>query len=264
MTIRARTDFAVYNANIKAFNMHINTPLHQAGKGLVSFIVGLLIATVIIAGILFYLNKSKSDFKTPDSTAVSAPQQPEILTPNNHASPTQPFIPDTSAPTVTASETQVMPTASQPVDMGGIEDEGIDEVITNHSQVTQPAEPHKTPDKTIDKTPKKAPSAPNHTHVTPEQILNNGSLEKAQQAAEKQHTDSKVYLQIGSFNNRIDADAQRAKLVMLGINSSVHSAKVNGTTKYRVQTDHLTQNQAKQIKKTLQQHNIDSLTRAAS
>ncbi|PIT12507.1 SPOR domain-containing protein [Snodgrassella alvi] len=239
--------------------MHINIPLHQAGKGLVSFIVGLLIATIVIAGVLFYLNKSKSDFKTPGHSTASAPPQPEILTPNN-ASPTQPFIPETSAPTVTASETQATPTASQPVNMGGIEDEVIDEVITNHSQVTQPAKPHKTPDKT----PKKAPSAPKHAHVTPEQILNNGSLEKAQQAAEKQHTDGKVYLQIGSFNNRTDADAQRAKLVMLGINSSVHSAKVNGTTKYRVQTDHLTQTQASQIKKTLQQHNIDSLTRAAS
>lgn len=235
--------------------MHINTPLRQAGKGLVSFIVGLLIATIVIAGILFYLNKSKSDFKTPTNSAASAPPLPEILTPNG-ASPTQPFIPDTSAPTVTASA----PVASQPVNMGGIEDEVIDEVITNHSHTHQPTEPHKNPDKT----PQKAPAAPKHAHVTPEQILNNGSLEKAQQAAEKQHTDGTVYLQIGSFNNHTDADAQRAKLVMLGINSSVHSAKVNGTTKYRVQTDRLTQNQAREIKKTLQQHNIDSLTRAAS
>lgn len=237
--------------------MHMNISLRQAGKGLVNFIVGLLIATIIIAGILFYLNKSKSDFKMPDTPITTAPPQPEILTPNNGASTTQPFIPDSIPSSTTASETQVVPTASQPVNLGGIESE----VITNHTPPIQHIEPHKVPDKT----PPKAPVAPNnHAHVTPEQILSNGSLEKAQQAAEKQHTDSKVYLQIGSFNNRTDADAQRAKLVMLGINSSVYSAKVNGTTKYRVQTDKLDQNQAGQIKKTLQQHNIDSLTRAAS
>jgi cell division protein FtsN len=236
--------------------MHMNIPFRQAGKGLASFIVGLLIATIIIAGILFYLNKSKSDFKMPDIPATTAPPQPEILTPNNGASTTQPFIPNSIPSSTPASETQVTPAASQPVNLGGIESE----VITNHTPPIQHIESHKAPDKT----PPKAPVASNHAQVTPEQILSNGSLEKAQQAAEKQHTDSKVYLQIGSFNNRTDADAQRAKLVMLGINSSVHSAKVNGTTKYRVQTDKLNQNQAGQIKKTLQQHNIDSLTRAAS
>ncbi|MCO6506464.1 MULTISPECIES: SPOR domain-containing protein [Snodgrassella] len=237
--------------------MHMNISFRQAGKGLVSFIVGLLIATIIIAGILFYLNKSKSDFKMPDTPpTTTAPPQPEILTPNNGASTTQPFIPNSIPSSTTASETQVAPAASQPVNLNGIESE----VITNHTPPIQHTEPHKVPDKT----PPKAPVAPNHAHVTPEQILSNGSLEKAQQAAEKQHTDSKVYLQIGSFNNRTDADAQRAKLVMLGINSSVHTAKVNGTIKYRVQTDKLSQNQAGEIKKTLQQHNIDSLTRAAS
>lgn len=236
--------------------MHMYTPIRQAGKGLISFIVGLLIATAIIAGILFYLNKSKSDFKTPAIPEASAPQKPEILTPDNSASATQPFIPDGATSASSNSPSQTVPPASEPLNIGGIENQ----VTGVHTPTTRPNEEHKEPAKT----PKKVPSGGSKTHVTPEQILSNGSLEKAQQAAEKQHTGNKVYLQIGSYSNRTDADAQRAKLVMLGINSTVQTAKVNGTTKYRVQTDNLNQNQAGQIKKILQQHNIDSLTRAAS
>lgn len=236
--------------------MHMYTQIRQAGKGLISFIIGLLIATAIIAGILFYLNKSKSDFKTSAIPEASGPQKPEILTPNNGASSTQPFIFDNSAPAIETSQSQSMPAASEPLNIDGIENQ-VTGVLT---PTTRPIEQHKEPAKT----PKKAPAGMSKTHVTPEQILSNGSLEKAQQAAEKQHIGNKVYLQIGSYNNRTDADAQRAKLVMLGINSIVQTAKVNGTTKYRVQTNSLNQNQAGQIKKILQQHNIDSLTRVAS
>lgn len=236
--------------------MHMYTPLRQAGKGLVSFIIGLLLATLIIACILFFLNKSKSDFKIPDNPAASVPPQPEILTPaNSTTASSQIFTPDTPASSGTTVETPETIPASQPVNMRGIEND----ITIEHTLTTQPPIPHKTPEKT----PRKAPPV-SHTDITPEQILNNGSLEKAQRAAAKQHSEDKVFLQIGSYNNRTDADAQRAKLVMLGINSSVHSAKVNGTIKYRVQTDNLSQNQAKQIKQTLQQHNIDSLTRTAS
>ncbi len=54
----------------------------QSGKGLSGFFFGLILATVIIAGILFYLNQSgQNAFKIPASS--KQPAETEILKPKN-------------------------------------------------------------------------------------------------------------------------------------------------------------------------------------
>lgn len=63
----------------------------QHGKGLSGFMLGLLLATLVIAAILFFLNRSSKDsFKQQEPVVITA--VPEILTPKEGAS-----MPDLSA-----------------------------------------------------------------------------------------------------------------------------------------------------------------------
>ena len=219
--------------------MHRNSPTRQAGNGLTSFIVGLLIATMIIAGILYFLNKSKSDFKNPvvNNTPVSAP---EILTPPASSIPD---LPPVILPTPTASQPAESVSASQ-IDAQPNRPNTPD--IPSHTPVTTPNSG-------------KSIKTENPPTVTPEQILESGSIEKAlQDTQKKQNTKNKVYLQIGSFNNLTDADAQRAKLVMLGIDSNIATVNIKGNTRYRVITNKMNQQEANQVQQTLKKNYINS------
>lgn len=230
----------------------MKTSTRQSGQGITSFIIGLLLATLVIAGILFYLNKSKSDFKTQPAPAASVPSKPEILTPTETSTPVDIKLNSNSASVATTSAI----TASG--NSATIESApAIPPATANHAE--HPDTTSVRPDSSKAKTePAKPVTKPAHK-VTPAEILNSGSVEKAEQLTKAQN--SKVILQIGSYNNRQDADAQRAKLVMLGIDSHIQPARINGATRYRVLTSRLDQNQVKQIKDILQQHHIDSLVR---
>ncbi len=225
--------------------MHTNAKTRQSGQGLTSFIVGLLIATLIIAGILYFLNNSKSDFKNP-TVNRNQPSAPEILTPATSSMPElpSPVIPPrqpASAPDQAASQ----PAAS--------------DVVVVQQDNNNPNTPNITP-KPNPVNPPEPPKVP----VTPAQILESGSIEKAQNLVNKPKTKkNRVYLQIGSFNNLPEADTQRAKLVMLGIDSNISSVNINGTTRYRVVTNSMNQNDAIRIQETLKQNNFDSLTKSA-
>ena len=63
----------------------------QAGKGLSGFMIGLLLATAVIAGVLFFLNKNKTPFKQPEIQTQTPP--PEILTPGGQSASTPPTAP---------------------------------------------------------------------------------------------------------------------------------------------------------------------------
>ena len=229
--------------------MTMKTRYAQAGKGLSGFIIGLILATLIIAGILFFLNKGKSDFKQPEVRLE--PSAPEILTPTSAPSASAPN-PLAATTASSSSETETTPATVAPAP---------------HPPIKAPSTHHNPSHQSA---PTKKPTTNNagqSTKPSPEAILNSGSLEKAQQkaqqAAKPANTGSKVLLQIGSYSNRADADAQRAKLAMLGIDTAIHSAKVNGNTVYRIQTDNLNRNQADAVSRQLKQHNIPSLMRTA-
>ena len=120
--------------------------------------------------------------------------------------------------------------------------------------------------------------------------MNSGSIEKARQEANKgaakeaKKADAekssakadnakaetkaaeggkKVILQMGSYADRNSADAQRAKLAMLGISSKVVERTNGDKTVYRVQSNSMSSEAAKNIQKDLQKHNINSLMRSA-
>lgn len=227
----------------------MNTFKYQTGKGLIGFIFGLLLATIIIAGVLFYLNKNKTEFKTPVGN-LSASKPTEILTPAKTDV-------TASMPITSEENNQISDIAASALPVS----DNIEYTETEHNnQTVTTITPTENTSTSTSSNHQNTPSKP--PKVTPEQILNSGSLEKAQQNHGK--NTGKVFLQIGSFSSSTEADAQRAKLVMLGIETHIQTAKINGTTKYRIQTNNLDQNQLENIKKILQEHKIANLTRTAS
>lgn len=133
---------------------------------------------------------------------------------------------------------------------------------------------------------------------TAEQILNSGSIEKAREVArqeaqakraqqraaeEAQARESKsdqpaaaqnktgnksagnktdrTTVQAGAYNTRQAAEAQRAKLALMGVNTQVVEVQSNGKTLYRVQTRSMDSKHANQVRETLQQNGVNSISR---
>lgn len=276
----------------------------QSGKGISGFMLGLLLATAVIAGILFFLNKSNQEtFKEEKPKELP---KPEILTPKSSK-------PDASAPSAASEavpasdvfggfvERQTQQSASAAETGSAVsEPEAPDTSVVTVPPKTVPAKP-KTEAGSADKKPEVKPEVkkaqpkkeeskkeePKKSQPTPEQILNSGSIEKAREEAraeaekketakaKAQKTESgkaesskksaeeggRTVLQMGSFNNRESAEAQRAKLAMMGVSSSVTEGEVNGKPVYRVQSGRMSSEAARNTQQTLKRNGVDSFTR---
>ena len=132
---------------------------------------------------------------------------------------------------------------------------------------------------------------------SPEQILDSGNVDKARQQANKEKASQdaerkraeaalngradqeegksstaqqqsaakksgKVVIQAGSYGNRQAADAQRAKLAMMGVSAHVVEGEAGDRSVYRVQTGELSSDAAASVRKKLQQNGVQSLTRS--
>lgn len=75
-----------------------------------------------------------------------------------------------------------------------------------------------------------APAAPS----TPAPATSKPAPAAPPTAAKPATTSTPYYLQAGAFRNNADAEAMKARLLMLGFNASVQSAQVNGSTVNRV------------------------------
>lgn len=314
----------------------------QYGKGLGGFMTGLLLATAIIVGILFFLNKSAKDgFKELSQPQIQA-SEPETLQPKGASSSeltesgaetaaSDVAVSGVAAEDTAASETPVRepepaadektdsevvpglpaplqpPTSSKANERNTVGHEAEKHAAGNKpaedvkkkpepakpvepvkkptvaSKPAMPSEKHPTkqpekhmPAKSVDKPTDKAKTV----QPTPEQILNSGSIEKARKAANEQaksatqahhaapaaahkETGKKVIVQMGSYGDRSAADAQRAKLAMMGVQSAVAETAVNGKKVYRVQSSVLTQDAAQKVQQTLQKNGVNSFTRSA-
>ncbi|MFC3874779.1 SPOR domain-containing protein [Neisseria musculi] len=269
----------------------------QYGKGLSGFMLGLLLATAVIAGVLFFLNKSnKEAFK--EETRKDLPQ-PEILTPNSSgsaASAPPPAPPADTASDVSDGPTEEQQAVSEPITGTAPEPAASDTPTAPPPQTTVKPKPEQKP---IVKKPEAKKEQPAKTkeepkqeerkkaaQPTPEQILNSGSIEKAREnaraeAAKKEmpaqestkKADSgkqqpagdgggRTVLQMGSFNNRESAEAHRAKLAMMGISSGVVEGEANGKTVYRVQSGRMGSDAAHRVQQTLKRNGIDSFARS--
>jgi len=195
----------------------------QSGKGLSGFFFGLILATVIIAGILFYLNQTgQNAFKSPFLS--KQPAETEILKPKNQ--PEEDVQPDPTdhnvltepdgAKTMESTDgektidkqavadkvTEVAEQTDEPEQEepkernirkeAGQSEEHVREIReevskkdagTPKKQVVKPSE--KVEKKAV-KEEKKAGKSKTEPKPTPEQILNSGSIEKARSEAARE------------------------------------------------------------------------------
>lgn len=272
----------------------------QSGKGLSGFFFGLILATVIIAGILFYLNQSgQNAFKIPASS--KQPAETEILKPKNQPKEDiQPEPADQNAlsepDAATEAEQSDAEKAADKADeveekAGEPEREESDgqvvrkKVLTEEREQTvrekaqkkdaetvkkQAVKPSKETEKKAPKEEKKAEKEKVAPKPTPEQILNSGSIEKARSAAakevQKMKTSDKAeathYLQMGAYADRRSAEGQRAKLAILGISSKVVGYQAGHKTLYRVQSGNMSADAVKKMQDELKKHEVASLIRS--
>lgn len=259
-------------------------PNKPHGQGLSGFIFGLLLATLIIGVVLYFLNNTPSGIKQPEAPKTEI--QPEILTPRQERQPEQrpsdttvgsdsgryalPPGDITDKPPVAASVPQQASTPAQHPE---------DKPEQDKPAQTKPREPQRKPE------PEAKP--------TPEQILESGNVERAREQARRQRREAEAkaareaeaktaeqraqrnteahsgsngryIVQMGSYNNPQAADTQRAKLAMLGVNARVTSSKrSDGQTVYRIQSGRLSRAEAQALSERLRGNGIDTLTRQA-
>lgn len=195
----------------------------QSGKGLSGFFFGLILATVIIAGILFYLNQTgQNAFKSPFLS--KQPAETEILKPKNQ--PKEDVQPDPTDHNVSTepdgAKTMESTDGEKTIDKQDVADK-VTEVAeqTDEPEQEEPKErnirkkagqseehvrgvreevskkdagmpkkqavkPSETVEKKAVKEEKKAGKGKTEPKPTPEQILNSGSIEKARSEAARE------------------------------------------------------------------------------
>lgn len=272
----------------------------QSGKGLSGFFFGLILATVIIAGILFYLNQSgQNAFKIP--VPSKQPAETEILKPKNQPKEDiQPEPADQNALSEPDAATEAEQSdAEKAADKADEVEEKADEpereksdgqavrkkALTEEREQTvgekaqkkdaetvkkQAVKPSKETEKKASKEEKKAEKEKVAPKPTPEQILNSGSIEKARSAAAKEVQKMKTpdkaeathYLQMGAYADRRSAEGQRAKLAILGISSKVVGYQAGHKTLYRVQSGNMSADAVKKMQDELKKHEVASLIRS--
>lgn len=276
--------------------MNIQKPY---GKGLSGFILGLLLATAVIAGIVFFINKSNEKaFKK--ETPKELPK-PEILTPKS-SEPVAPPAQVGSEPVTQVSEPVVGTIASQEQEAASSPEEKEASAVTAEQpevpakeepkpQIVAPVKPkaEQKPAPEVKKQPQKKPEAKQSekekkeepkkaAKPSPEQILESGSIEKAREKARTEEAKKeaskkaearqsgsgeggRIVLQMGSFNNRESAESHRAKLAMMGVSGNVIEAEANGKRVYRVQSGKMNKEAASRTQQTLKQNGVDSFAR---
>ena len=244
------------------------------GKGFTGFIIGLLLATLIIGGLVYVLeNNRKRDFKDPIVEKELPP--PEVLTPKQPAPPQQ----------EPASQEKIEPIepAEPPETVNPPEEPKQTRVDEPEKPEDKPAPPPPTERKHKADNRKQADKDKNQNDkLTPEQILN-GQAGKRQREAERRKAQAalsgqagkpapsenskggsqSVIVQAGAYGSRDKAEIQRAKLAAAGVQAEIAEASVQGKTMYRVQTTPLDKAQAADARGKLQNNGIDSFVRPA-
>ena len=260
-------------------------PNKPHGQGLSGFIFGLLLATLIIGVVLYFLNNTPSGIKQPEAPKTEI--QPEILTPRQERQPEQ-------RPSDTTVGSDSGRYALPP---GDITDKPpVAASVPQQASIPaqRPEEKPTQEDKPVQTKPREQQRKPEpEAKPTPEQILESGNVERAREQARRQRREAEAkaareaeaktaeqraqrnteahsggngryIVQMGSYNNPQAADTQRAKLAMLGVNARVASSKrSDGQTVYRIQSGRLSRAEAQALSEKLRGNGIDTLTRQA-
>lgn len=216
-------------------------------------------------------NQSLTENKPKQSAAVKQPKPnadntvrgTSVFRPHETPTPNRPRItPAPNRPSVAQSKPKPTPTpkpTAKPVEQAKAQ-----------KPVTKPKETAKAKEK--------------DPQPTPQMILETGNIDKAREEARKQaatksnkpaqkkteksvakSSSSKggnVVLQAGAFSSARAADAQRARLAMMGVQTKVSEAHIDGKSVYRVQTAPLGGDNADNARNTLKKNGVNVYERS--
>ena len=242
-----------------------NKKSNSNGSGLLwGILIGIIITIVAVAMMIAYMNSHQPKFQPVTQTPKKVVKQEQAKTepakkPAPVAQPTPQPTSQETTPNKTLPENTATTTPSQ--------------TLPENTTVTTP--PQTLPEKNTtptEQTPiiaKQQIPSNKKTQTKQEDELSQfiRNIEKEQKSkqtvqtkvASNNATQNNAVLQIGSFTQREQAEAHRAKLSMLGINSHIESAQVNNRTIYRVRSGRLNNQQLQSTKKRLQDNQIDSI-----
>lgn len=196
------------------------------GSSLFTLLFGLILGLAIAAGVAWFVTQVPMPFTDKFSRSAPTTQLPDVRdapdpnqalmgrggagTPADAAAVTPPQALPGSAPGVTLQD-----------DIGAL-------LTTLGAPAASPAAPRAAPDAA---TPPPAPAA-NATRPTAPAAA--AGSNKAPAAKPAPGTQTTYYLQAGAFRAEADAQAMRARILLLGEQAQVQPAQINGTTLYRV------------------------------
>ncbi|KEH09010.1 MULTISPECIES: SPOR domain-containing protein [Delftia] len=224
----------------------------QRGGTVIGLIIGMIVGLAAALAVAVYVTKVPVPFlskggKTADQDAAEA-QRNKNWDPNAPLQGKNPAPPPPAAvtPSLPGSTTPAAPTP--PAVAGGV------------TPPPAPVDPAKPPAKPDTKTDGKTSADPLGDLVK----ARSAAAEKTEKA-EKAEAAFNYFVQAGAFRSQGDADAQRAKLAMLGWEARVSEREQNGITIFRVRVGPFTKrDDAEQLKQKLDGAGVEStLVRAA-
>ena len=263
------------------------------GQTLTGILIGLILGAIIIAVLLWFLNQQRLPTE-PQRPAQNT--DVEIIIPNQAVLPDSGSFTDKMASAVEEVEQKVNDWV-EPIDTASAAVEQKDgslllppKLPANQTSNEPKSSLNETKKPTVKADTKKDSDVVNHdqskrsdaqeskkpaTKPTAAEILEHGSVEKARQASKVEpkatatdqasadkpkNTGKRAKVQAGSYSQAEQAEAQRAKLALLGIKAHVETGQVNGKTVHRVRTASVNAQEAAQIRQKLQQQGIDAIT----
>ena len=208
----------------------------SSGGTYTGILIGLILGLGAAVAVALFVTKVPMPFvdkASRDKPTVALPEGRDLLDPNRDLygrSSGQTPPPGDTIPGLTLPPVNLPSIPSQPAAPDALGDL----IATLPAMGTEPARQPETRNTAPAVTPPAtAPAAPN----TPAPATSKPATPApaAPPAATKPATTSTpYYLQAGAFRNNADAEAMKARLLMLGFDASVQSAQVNGSTVNRV------------------------------
>jgi cell division protein FtsN len=216
----------------------------QRGGTLLGFILGLVIGLTVALGVAMYVTKvpmpfsNKNQTRSADQDAVEA-QKNKDWNPNG-ALQSKPVTPEAPAE-ANANNASANAPASAPAP--AVTADPLADLIKKQNSNSAPSAPAAAPASSA------APASAPPTAATPQPVNKTAA-----------NSDPFTYfVQAGAFKSATDADAQKAKLSMMGIEAKVSEREQAGRAIYRVRSGPFDdKEQAEKIKSRIDTNGIDA------
>jgi cell division protein FtsN len=236
--------------NMSHFNIQ-----SQRGGTLLGFVLGLVIGLIIALGVAMYVTKVPMPFsnknlsRSADQDAVEAEKNKD-WNPNG-AIQSKPVTPEVPADTATANPAAAVPGVPNP----GAGAPAPAVTADPLADLAKKQNPNAAPAASAPAAPAPAASAPAPAATAPPPAATPQPANKAP-ATNDPFT---YFVQAGAFKSAADADAQKAKLSMMGIEAKVSEREQAGRAIFRVRSGPFDdKDQAEKIKARLDANGMDA------